>query len=143
MLNPNAHVLDYVDAYLHDLLTPSEDQACVHPALRAVPRSAQAVLTEARKRYDALLTLPNAHVPPRLLRSVERMLSVQGRKLAGARRFALMGVAAAALLIGCFHLYFLTLSPSSYELRVLGQSEVLPGSEASLRSADGQQAAPR
>ena len=37
------------------------------------------------------------------------------------------------LLLGCIHLYFLNLSSSPYDLRVLGQAELLTGTDASLR----------
>ena len=131
MVNPNLHVLDYVDAYLHDLLSPVEAESVARHCEQCP--ICQVALAEARKRYDALLALPSTPVPARLLRSVERRVSLGSRKQFLGRRLALAGAAAAALLIGCFHLYFLNLSPSPYELRVLGQSELLPGSEASLR----------
>ncbi len=38
-----------------------------------------------------------------------------------------------ALLIGCLHLYYLHFSPTPYDLRVLGQTELLAGTEAGLR----------
>ena len=55
MRDPHEHVLDYVDDYLHDVLSPSEalavEQHCQKCSI------CQAALQEARKRFDALTAM--------------------------------------------------------------------------------------
>ena len=42
-------------------------------------------------------------------------------------------IAAAVLIIASMHIYYANLSPSPYDLRVLGQSELLAGTQGSIR----------
>ena len=55
-MDPNEHVLDLVDAYLHDVLPATKSQAverhCEDCSI------CQAALDEARRRYDAVTALP-------------------------------------------------------------------------------------
>ena len=50
-------------------------------------------------------------------------------------RTVLLAAAASALIIGGLNWHFYRLSPSAYDLRILGQSRLRPGSPASLRVA--------
>ena len=131
MLNPNDHVLDYVDAYVHDALPRDEDEAvalhCRHCPI------CQVALEQARKRFAALRSLPAPPVSEKMLKDLEKRIARQRRRRFSPPQMALAGVAAAALLIGCCQVYFNSLEPSPYDLRVLGQSELLAGSDASLR----------
>jgi len=54
------------------------------------------------------------------------------RSLSGGKLAGLLALGA-GLLIGCMNLYFLWLSPTPYDLRVLGQTQLLAGSEIALR----------
>ncbi len=131
MLSQDDHVLDRVDAYLHDVL-PSADAQRVEKHCAACP-ICQVALDEARKRLSALDTLPVVEASDELIRATEqRVRRYRRRKFTVGR--VVFGVAAsiAMVLVG-FHVYYATLSPSPYDLRVLGQSELLAGSEASLR----------
>ncbi|MFG0284782.1 MAG: alpha-2-macroglobulin family protein [Phycisphaerales bacterium JB039] len=135
-----AHRLDSdipgaVDAYLHDLL-PEKDRAYVEQRTResGVWRAA---MQEAERRMALLRAAPATEPPERL---IERSLHRAQRE--GARRerlrarvvwsAGLAAAAALALFIGA-HLYFAGLSPSPYDLQIIGQDDLLSGSRASLR----------
>ncbi|HEX4141950.1 MAG TPA: alpha-2-macroglobulin family protein [Pirellulales bacterium] len=131
MLSPNQHVPDFVDAYLHKVLLPDDEEA-VGLHCRHCP-SCKVALEQASKRFSALQSLPTLPVSEQLLRTLQTRLSRRGRLPLSPRQRGVAGIAAVALLIGCFHLYFRSLGVSPYDLRVLGQTEVLSGSDASLR----------
>ncbi|MEX0611672.1 MAG: alpha-2-macroglobulin family protein [Pirellulales bacterium] len=96
-------------------------------------RICQVALEEARKRLEAMQSLPAVEAPERLLRATERRIA-QYRGPAAVVMKAGFGIAAAAaLLIGAFHVYYLNLAPLPYDLKVLGQTEWLAGSQAALR----------
>src|SRR5438094_720311 len=46
--------------------------------------------------------------------------------------FFWLTLAVAAVALAGFHVYYTTLKPSPYDLRVLGQSEWLPGTDAAI-----------
>jgi len=131
MIPSDDHVLDYVDAYLHDVLTKRDkEQVAAHCQACTICRVA---LDEARKRLEALQSLPPIEAPDALIQAtlerVQRHRSTRGRwAVAG-----LLAAAAAVLLLATAHVYYSNLAPSPYDLRVLGQSELLAGSDASLR----------
>jgi type II secretory pathway pseudopilin PulG len=149
-MSPDNHVLDYVDPFLHDVLEPDvaarvERHCDICPICRVA-------LDEARKRYLLLQTLPMLEAGDDLLERAERRIdahvewhlsqeqtaqAASGRKGPDLRRRGwLIGggvVAAAALVIGAMHVYYLSLEPTPYDLQVLGQQQLLPGSESSLR----------
>jgi len=142
MLKPNDHVLDYVDAYLHETLSSEEagivELHCEHCPICLV------ALEEARKRQEALTSLPAVEASDELIRNTQRKLdrAVQrSRRLGPVDRLVSLTAAgkgfafaaAMALLIGIFNVYYLSLSPSPYDLRILGQTELLAGTDSSLR----------
>jgi len=125
------HVLKYVDAYLHGVLTRA-GAATVERHCAKCP-ICKVAMEEARKRFAAMRALP-------ALEPAEALISATEGKIAKAPRFvftrAKVGfavAAAAALVLACVHIHYATLSPSPYDLRVLGQNELIAGSEASLR----------
>ena len=131
MLKPNDHVLDYVDGYLHDVLSTA-DRDRLEQHLESC-RICQVALEEARKRLAALQSLSVVEAPEQLLRQTEQRIQQYRAPRWTAGRFSLLAGAAALLILGGMHLYYLNLSPSPYDLRVLGQTELLSGAEGSLR----------
>jgi len=134
MLN-HFHVMDQVDAYLHDLLEPAEVQYLEeHCGKCAI---CEAALAEARKRRSAVQALPALEAPEQLIRAtvaaVDEYDESTSRRRTLTVRAYLAAVAAAVLLLGGMHLYYFTLSPGSYELAVLGQHQLLAGAGGSLR----------
>ncbi|MHC4178703.1 MAG: anti-sigma factor family protein, partial [Planctomycetota bacterium] len=131
MLSPNQHVLDYVDAYLHEALS-AEDAEIVSRHCESC-RICQVALEEARKRLDAVQALPVVEASEELIRATRRRIERAPRFKPTVYQIGLSVAAAAALVIASVHVYYWTLSPSPYDLRVLGQTEWLSGSDASLR----------
>jgi hypothetical protein len=129
------HILEYVDAYFHDLLTPAEDEA-IEQHCDQCP-ACDAALEEAKKRYDALQTVPASEASEKLvqatLEQVEAAEKAHARRMRRLRRGALLALAASVLLLGAVHLYYLNLSPSPYDLQVFGQDILLADTEGSLR----------
>ena len=143
---PN-HVLDEVDALVHGLLETEQahrvEQHCRECA------TCQTALDEAHERLAVMRSLVPSEAAEKLIqRTEERLDEFENRRFTRHylsdpppkprhrwRPFAatacLVGVA--ALLLGCFRLYYQSLSPTSHDLRVLGQKDLRPGAECSLR----------
>ena len=124
-----------VDAYVHGLLSPAEarevEQQCESS------RVWQAALDEARQRLELLRSVPTTEASDTLIRETlakidretdrhRRLKRVMFRTLAWA-------AAASIAVVGGLHLYYASLSPSPYDLRVFGQTELLADSQAALR----------
>lgn len=125
------HALEYVDAYLHGVLSEeAAERVAAHCESCPVCRAA---LAEAQTRLEALETLPPVEASEDLLQRslerVERYRVVRSRWIRGA------WIAAAAVVVALAgaHAYYYNLSASPYDLRVLGQSDLLAGADASLR----------
>ncbi len=134
MADDPGHVLDQVDAYLHELLPAAEGDR-VKRHCDGCP-ACGAALEAARGRYQAMLSLLPAEAPEELIRRTERRLEGPWRRWRKAA-FSRRGAAAAAVIVvaltGALHLYYLRLAPSPYDLCVLGQTRLLAGAESSLR----------
>ena len=107
MLDPNDHVLDYVDAYLHDLLTAAD--AATLEQHSAGCKICQVAMEEARRRWEAMQTLPVVEAPESLIRAAQAKIDrYRRRRLTPAR----VGWSAAAVLLVMFaalHVYYFTL----------------------------------
>ena len=131
MLQPDDHILEYVDGYLHEALS-ARDQETLLQHVQVCP-ICQVVLEEGRKRLAALQSVPVVEASESLINATILRIAAHREPRWTPARSALAFAAAVALLLGGFHLYYLTLSPSPYELKVLGQTELLAGTEGSLR----------
>lgn len=130
MTDFEGHVLHQVDAYLHDVL--DEPRAGrVERHCRECP-ICSAALEEARKRLAAMQALPAVEPSEGLLRATEFRIARQPR-IWPVWRGIWASIAAAALVIIAFHVYYASLRATPYDLRVLGQDKFLAGSEAALR----------
>ncbi len=129
------HVVDYVDDALNGLLSPANEQYVLAHAADC-PICAIA-LKEARRRQEAFRSLPTPEVAPAMIESVmervEMVATGQSRRQRLVRRWTLRGVAAAIAIMAMIHLWFALYKPSAYDLRLLGQQQILAGTPASLR----------
>ncbi|MFQ5731742.1 MAG: MG2 domain-containing protein [Planctomycetaceae bacterium] len=142
MLKPDEHVLDRVDDYLNGLLA-ARDAKTLERHAESCP-ICRVALGEARKRADVMTALPPMEASNDLLQCVEQRIDDDVRKprvvkaarwvreLSTAKK-GLMAAAVAAVVIGSINIYYATLKPTPYDLRVLGQTELLAGAPASLR----------
>ena len=131
MLNPNEHVLEYVDAYLHELLPAADAEALKRHC--SACKICQVALGEARRRLDALRTLPPVEAPAALVRAAAARIGRYRRRRLTPARVGLLATAVLLLIFAGMHVYYFTLSPSPYDLRILGQSELWAQSGAALR----------
>jgi hypothetical protein len=135
MLDHNDHVVAFVDDYLHDVLEPY-DAAYVERHCEEC-RICKPALEEARKRLAALQTLPAIEPSQQLIQATLQRIDTQDRRTRKIRRWflaaSLPALAASALFIGIMHLYYAHMSPTPYDLRILGQNRLISGSMASVR----------
>src|SRR5262245_50312453 len=135
MFRENDHVLDHVDSYLHGVLA-SDDAAYLEQHCRRC-RVCAVALDEARKRSAVLQTVPAREASEELIRATLAKVGAPVRGWPRARRWLLAGagaaLAASVVILAALHLYYLNLAPTPYDLTVLGQTRLLPGSTASLR----------
>jgi len=131
MLHPNDHVLDYVDGYLHEALS-ARDRETFLEHVRVCP-ICQVALEEGRKRLAALQSVPVIEASDSLVRATELRIAEYREPRWTPVRAALASAVAVFVFLGGLHLYYLNLSPSPYDLRILGQTELLAGTEGSLR----------
>ncbi|HEV3084888.1 MAG TPA: hypothetical protein VGY66_34325, partial [Gemmataceae bacterium] len=135
MLNPNDHVLDHVDSYLHDVLDDVDAEIVQQHAERCP--ICKVALEEARKRQAALETVPASEASGQLIRAT--LAKIDGYEQTRRRRRKILGwgvalpVAACIALLSCVHLYYLNLAVTPYSLEILGQSTLLAGTTGSLR----------
>lgn len=135
MLNANDHVLDWVDDYLHELLEPADSVRVERHCEQC--RICQVGLEEAQKRFQAMQHVPASEASEDLIQAtLYRVAAAAERQRAWRRmllRVALPAAAAVVLLLTGLHFYFDRLETSPYDLRVLGQKELLAGAHGSLR----------
>ncbi len=129
------HVQDLVDDYLHDNLEP-HDAARVEAHCGACP-GCKAALDAARRRLAALRALPVHEASEEMIeRTTDRVEEYGARRRTLIRRLGvgvLGALAASAALIVAMQTYYSHLITSPWDLKVLGQSELLAGSSAAVR----------
>ncbi len=131
MLNPHNHVLEYVDAYLHDLLPAADAKALEKHC--ATCKICQVALQEARRRFDALQSLPVVEASESLIRATQSKIDRYRLRRLTPARVGWLAAAAALIMVAGLHVYYQSLTASSFDLRILGQSELIAQSGASLR----------
>ena len=137
MLTPEDNLLDYVDDYVHGLLSP--DEARLVARFCENSKLGQAALEDARQRYEALQQLPPAEASESLIRNtlgaIDTKVTRRERRQKRYLQAVLLVTAASALFISLLNIYYYRLQASPYDLRLLGQAQLLSGSQASLRVA--------
>jgi len=137
MIKPDDNIIDYVDDYVHGLLSP-EDAETVERYCET-SRLGKVALEEAQKRYEAMQALPPSEASERLIqrtvRNIEMKEDRRGKLRKNYGRTVLLATAASVLIIGGLNAYYYHMKASPYDLRLLGQNELLAGSGASMRVA--------
>jgi hypothetical protein len=135
MFKSDDHVLDHVDDYLHDVLA-TDEAAFVERHCESCP-ICKVAMDEARKRFAGLETLPTCEASEQLVRAT--LQNIDRHQLHRKRRLKILGfgvvlpLAASILLLTIAQVYYSSLKPTPYDLRILGQSRLLAGSPGSLR----------
>ena len=135
MLNPSEHVLDYVDDYLHEALSADNaeavEQHCEGCSICG------AAMAEARKRLDAVTSVPSTEISGLLVKQtmehIERVGAKHERNWQRLWRTVALATAASVLAIGGWHVSVHNIRPTPYDLRILGQDRWLAGSTAAVR----------
>src|SRR5437667_8291369 len=108
MLNPFDHVANYVDDYLHDMVSAAEART-VEEHCRTCP-NCQAALAEARKRLAGLQALPPREASEQLIRKIVGTIDAYEHRRRRFRRVfgwgTLVAAAASVLILGSLHLYY-------------------------------------
>lgn len=135
MIKPDDNLLDYVDDYVQGVLP--EDEARKVAEYCEKSRVGQVALEEARRRYKALQALPPSEVDEKLIQStmekVQMQVTQRQKTWKIISRTVLFATAASVLIISAFNVYYLFMTPTPYDLRIMGQEQWLAGSPASLR----------
>lgn len=146
MLDPNDHVIEYVDAYLHKALS-SYDAQTIEQHCQRCP-ICQVALDEAQKRFEALQQLPEVRASEELLQKTEAKVLARQNVSFVRKPFQwawdLPGWHKAGYTFGtalaCAFVYLLTsqlfwqsIAASPYDLRVMGQTQLIAATETSLR----------
>jgi hypothetical protein len=135
MSDTTPHVADLADDFVHDLLPAWRAAEVERHCAECEP--CRTAVEEARRRLAALKAVPPVETPPQLVETT--VAAVEGhtrtRRLRVKRFFKWMtaAVAAAVVVMGALNIYYFTLSPTPYDLVVLGQSELLVTSMSSMR----------
>jgi len=146
MSTTNNHMLDFVDAWVHDALQP-EQAASVEQHCEVCP-ICRVALDEAKKRFAALRLLPPGEAGELLLARAELWIDQQisldlhrpvrlprtmrQRKWTAGWIITATFLVAAAL-IGSLDAFYARLSASPHDLQVLGERKLLSGADSSLR----------
>lgn len=129
------HVHDRLDDYLHDLLEP-DDMDHVERHCAACP-DCKAALQAARTRLTALQTVPASEASEELIQTTLHRIEQHDVRRSKVRRWwgwSFGGTLAASIaIIASFHIYYANLRPTSFDIRLLGQTQFLPGASTALR----------
>jgi uncharacterized protein YfaS (alpha-2-macroglobulin family) len=135
MLNPNDHVLDYVDDLIHEVLDAGLAQQVERHCESC--RICKVALEEARKRQTAFATLPACEASADLVQATLKRVDAYTAARRRTRKMLLWclpsAAAAAVLVLSLFHWHYATLSPTPLDLLIFGQSQLFAGTDGSLR----------
>jgi hypothetical protein len=135
MLANHDHVLDYVDDYLHQLLS-ANDTTYVERHCEGC-RLCKVALEEARKRYAALETVSPSEASGQLIEATLARIDqyeLKRRRLRKVFGLAIpLALAASVAVLLCFQVYYTTLKASTFDLQLYGQNQLLAGTTGSLR----------
>lgn len=129
------HPERHVDDLVHELLTP--EQAAIVQAWCDNSDEGQAALAAAQERMSVLSSVGAIKPSPALVSDTIRRIEGKVERRKGIwklyRRGLLMGTAASILLIAGIQWYYSKLAPTPYDLRVIGQNELIAGSNGSMQ----------
>jgi len=131
----NYHVLDYVDDYLHESVTP--EYASYLERHVEDCSICKAALEEARRRFAALEVVPAAEASEQLIQATVRRVETFEKQRVRRRRLvtwsSLSGLAASVLVLACLNFYYWQMSPTPYDILVLGQNQLYAAAPGSVR----------
>jgi len=137
MIKPDENLIDYIDDYVHGLLSPED--ADIVERYCETSRLGQVALEEAQKRYEAMQAVAPSEASERLIQQTVGNIDMKETRRSKLRKYygrtVLLATAASVLIIAALNVYYFRLKASPYDLRLLGQNELLAGSGASLRVA--------
>ncbi len=137
MLSHQDHVVDYVDDFLHGVLVP-KDAAYVQEHCKDCKVCGPA-LEEARRRYELTTSVPPLEASDELIEKtisdVDRRAGRRQRTRKYVTHTLFWATAASVLIIAGVQFYFYQLTPTPYDLHLLGNDRFLAGSAASVRVA--------
>lgn len=129
------HVLDYVDDYLHESVTP-EYAAYLERHVEDCT-ICKAALDEARKRQAAVEAVATVEASESLIQATLRRVDQYEGQRSRRRRViswtGLSGLAASILVLAGLHLYYWQMSPTPYDVMVLGQNQLYAAAPGSVR----------
>ena len=135
MVDPNEHVIEYLDEYLHEFLTAADAANVDQHMERCLV--CQTALEEARKRFDAIQTVPHSEASEELIsKTIQNATAKVERVERNWRRLrntVTYVTVASIFVIAAFNVHFYRMAPTPFDVRVLGQSELLAGSAAAMR----------
>ena len=137
MIDRNEHVLDFVDDYLHGILSP-EDTAAVESHCESCP-ICQVAMEEAEKRAVAIQSVPATEASDDLIKqTLDSISTKETRRNRNWNRLwktvAAVTAASVLVLVG-MQTRYASLKPTPYDLRILGQNQWLTDSDATVRVA--------
>jgi hypothetical protein len=129
------HVVDLLDDYLHDLVSPDmADRVDEHCASCS---SCARALAQARRRLDLVRSVPPVEATPGLVQSTLDHVEADRRRRRRRRIAFLAGtfgtLAACLLVLIGASVYYHTVQVSPVDMVVLGQTRLLAATKASLR----------
>src|SRR5260370_28476230 len=135
MSDATQHIADRADDFVHGLW-PAEKAAVVELHCSEC-EACRAALEEARRRLAALQAVPPLEPSGQLVANTVQAVAEHDatRRLRVKRVFKWLAAstAAAAVLLGAFNVYYLFMAANPNDLVVLGQSDLLVSSMASMR----------
>ncbi len=131
MQNRRKHVSQLVDGYWHNVLSAQVVKTVEEHCERCA--DCRDALEQANQRHDALPTLPTVEASVDLIQRTEARIDDYRRRKAIQTGVAWSLVGASFVVLLSLDFYFRNLMPSPYEVRLLGQTVLIPDTDASLR----------
>lgn len=135
MSHSNDHILDHVDDYHYDLLSAAE-MAAIDRHCEQCPECKSA-FEAAQRRLQAVRSLPPSEASEGLIQqTLARIQDDDERRRLRRRRLVrgfLVAVAASVTILAVLNIHYANLSASPYDLKVIGQNQLIPGAPGSLR----------
>src|SRR5438874_2077769 len=127
MLHEQNHVLDYVDDYLHGVMSP-DDAAFLERHVESC-RICKVGLEEARRRQAALDAVAASEASEQLIQATLRKVDAYEKSWGRYRRYlapaAFGTLAASVLVLALCNIYYARMAVTPYEMRAIGQNELL------------------
>lgn len=132
------HVLDWIDDYVHEVLA-TKDHASTKRHLDRC-EICQVALRQAQERQALIASVPPSEASEELIQRTLGKVKEAPMKPVSARsgrvrfaRWTLSIFAVAAIVLGVTNLWLYSIKTPTFDLRILGQEQLLSGASASIR----------